>query len=116
MALEKAFIEEQKRRLLESKIEIEAEMKELEVMPDMGDDTDSFEEEADEAEEYVTNLSKSDGLRKDLDEIKDALKDIKDGTYGICKTCGGEMSKELLLVVPESRACKACKLKSSERK
>jgi DnaK suppressor protein len=116
MALKKEFIAEQKRRLLETKAELESELKDLEGVPDMGSDVDSFEEEADEAEEYVTNLSKSDALGKDLDYVKHALKRIDSGTYGICSGCNTEISQELLLVAPESTFCKECKLKSPYRK
>lgn len=116
MKLEPAFIKEQKQRLLASKTEIEKELKDLEGVPDMGSDVDSFEEEADEAEEYVTNLSKSDALKKDLDQIDAALEKIKNGGYGVCKNCGKMMSKELLLAAPESEYCRQCKLESPDRK
>jgi len=116
MKLDPQFIEAQKQRLLEAKREIEKEMEDLKGVPEMGSDTDSFEEEADEAEEYVAHLSMSDALAKDLESINEALDEIVQGNYGICKKCGKRMTRALLLVAPESRICRECKLKQTYRR
>lgn len=79
-------------------------------MPDMGEDSDHFEEETDEAEEYVTNLSKAEVMQGDLRRVDEALQFIEAGTYGVCKNCGKPIEKEILEVAPESGLCKACKL------
>jgi DnaK suppressor protein len=116
MKLDPKFIEDQKQRLLAAKQEIEQEIEDLKGVPDMGSDTDSFEEEADEAEEYVAHLSMSDALAKDLQSINEALSEIAKGVYGICGKCGKKMTRALLLVAPESRICRECKLKQLPRK
>ena len=43
-----------------------------------------------------------------LDKIDQALKRIEDGTYGICVSCGEEISEERLDVVPHAPRCRHC--------
>lgn len=43
-----------------------------------------------------------------LEKIDDALKSIDNGTYGICKTCGKEISKERLDFLPYAQNCIKC--------
>ena len=109
MKFETQFIEGRKQALLKEKAELEADLKELGKMPKMGEDSDSFEEETDEAEEYVTNLSKADSYSRELEEVNAALARIEKGVYGVCEKCGKEISRELLLIIPESELCKKCK-------
>ena len=116
MKLDSQFIEGRNQALLEAKKGIESELAELGKMPDMGQDSDSFEEETDEAEEYVTNLSKAEVLQRDLDEINEAIKKMEQGSFGTCDICKKAISKEILLIAPESRYCKACKLARPYRK
>ncbi|MBT8397534.1 MAG: TraR/DksA family transcriptional regulator [Gemmatimonadetes bacterium] len=40
--------------------------------------------------------------------VRDALKRIDDGTYGLCAACGGEIAFERLMVFPESPTCAGC--------
>lgn len=42
-------------------------------------------------------------------EITEALEKIETGTYGICETCGAEIPKPRLDIVPEARFCVECK-------
>ncbi len=54
-----------------------------------------------------------------MSDIKEALKRIDDGTYGICRDCGEEISAERLSVKPEARFCIRCEKeaeKQSEKK
>lgn len=44
-----------------------------------------------------------------LHHLNEALKRIKDGGYGICRTCGGEISEDRLKAVPHATQCIACK-------
>jgi RNA polymerase-binding protein DksA len=41
-------------------------------------------------------------------DIQAALARIDDGTYGICGSCGGEISPARLQVVPEATRCVDC--------
>ncbi len=67
------------------------------------------EEEADEAEDLANQLAIAQSLREEVQEIDLALERMQEGTYGICKNCGKEISKEVLNVAPESSLCEACK-------
>ncbi|WP_174803224.1 TraR/DksA family transcriptional regulator [Martelella limonii] len=44
----------------------------------------------------------------EMKAITAALKRIEDGTYGICVSCGAQISKERLEAVPQTPFCKAC--------
>jgi len=46
--------------------------------------------------------------RQQLQETEDALSRIDDGTYGLCGTCGGEISPQRLEILPAARLCVAC--------
>lgn len=43
-----------------------------------------------------------------LRDIDDALKRLASGTYGICSSCGGQISKARLQIVPHARLCMKC--------
>jgi len=102
-------INQLKKKLEDERTQVGLEIKELEKMPDFGSDTDHFEEETDQTEEYGANLSMSEALKERLREIEDALDKIANGKYGICEKCGSEIDIELLNVDPESRLCRNCK-------
>ena len=58
----------------------------------------------------------SQGMAKGLREretvrlalIKEALKRLDEGTYGLCVTCRAEVAFERLMVFPESPTCARC--------
>lgn len=108
--LNDTVITELKQKLEEERKQIELEIKNLEASPDFGSDvTELNDEEADEAEEFGTNLGIADTIKVRLREIEDALKKISARTYGKCEKCGQEIELDLLRVNPESRLCKQCK-------
>ncbi len=78
------------------------------AMPDFGDESD---ENAQEVEQYTTNLEADKVLDSTRADIEAALKSIEDGTYGICKYCGNEIEEKRLLIRPFSSSCVACKSK-----
>lgn len=88
--------------------ELKLELSKIPQVPDLGDDTEGelFEEEADEAEEYSTNLGIKDALKQRLIEVEDALERIKKGTYGKCEKCGMDIEEAVLKAAPESLYCK----------
>jgi len=75
-------------------------------MADQG--TDSFERE-----KAFQLASKSGRLLYHIDE---ALRRIKDKTYGKCQECGKEISPARLEAVPHARLCIECKEKEELRK
>ena len=101
----KTELEKERRLILE-------EIKKNETPVDFGSDIDHFEEESDEAEEIGNQLAVAQDLKTRLDDIEVALEKIREGKYGICEKCGGEIEEEILDVDPESRLCKSCKAKA----
>jgi len=75
-------------------------------MADIGTD-------AQEREKKFLLASKSGRLLYHLDE---ALRRIKDGTYGKCHECGKDISKARLEAVPHARYCIECKEAEEQKK
>lgn len=98
--------------LEQQRVSLTRHIEELERTPDMGDDVDSLEEEADETRELGNQMAVSQEYREQLAEVESALRKIEKGEYGICEQCGKLIEDEVLQVAPESRLCRECKLKS----
>jgi DnaK suppressor protein len=47
-------------------------------------------------------------------QINDALRRIKDKTYGVCEVCGEPINPKRLEIVPHARMCIACKEKEEQ--
>ena len=54
------------------------------------------------------DLSLLEMRNKNLKAINDALQRLKEGTYGICEECGGEIPEKRLLVMPFTSLCIVC--------
>ncbi len=52
--------------------------------------------------------------RKLIGKIKDALKRIDEGTYGVCEVCGGKISPKRLMARPVTTMCYECKMAAEE--
>ena len=100
-----------KEKLESKKSDLQSQIKGFKTVPDFGSDVDHFEEEAEEAEAYSTNLGVSSALNERLQDVERALDKITSGTFGTCEGCNGQIEKEILDIDPESRLCKACKIK-----
>ena len=111
MSLLEKNLQELKEQLEKEAGEIEAQLKMEKNVPEYGTDTEgaSFEEEADEAEEFGKQLGVHQVLKERLINIEEALDKIIRGKYGKCEKCQKEISLEILKAVPESKFCKACK-------
>ncbi len=48
--------------------------------------------------------------------VDEALRRIKDGSYGKCQSCAKQINKERLQAVPHARLCIACKSSEEEKK
>ena len=66
-----------------------------------------------EREKAFLMASKSGRLLYHIDE---ALRRIKDGNFGKCQECGGDISVARLEAVPHARLCIACKEKEEQAK
>jgi len=102
--------EDLKRELIRSRQDLENRLErikkhirhsETEIEPD-------FEDQATQREndEVIDNLSRS--IQKQLSEVRQALRRIDDGTYGICSFCGEPISSARLLAIPYTNLCRKC--------
>ena len=114
--LTKEEIQKFKNKLEEEKTNLENEVKELKVVPDFGNDNDSFEEETDESQAYGNQLSLMQTFKERLADIEAALDKIRKGKYGVCEKCGKEISVKVLDISPESRLCQTDKQKERVKK
>lgn len=60
---------------------------------------------ADTVEDYDENLAIVHTLETRYNDLRVALDKIKQGTYGLCETCGEEISLERLEANPSARTC-----------
>lgn len=60
------------------------------------------------------NLRRLETHRESLLGIDEALMKLREGSYGICEDCGGEISAERLNVMPFAIYCKDCREKREE--
>ncbi len=64
-----------------------------------------------EDDEVLETLGVS--AQREVRELREALKRITAGTYGICAECEEQISFERLDVVPQARLCKKCATKAA---
>ncbi|MBU4216693.1 TraR/DksA family transcriptional regulator [Candidatus Parcubacteria bacterium] len=76
--------------------------------PEFGDKLD---ENAQEIDEYTTNLATDKVLESSLRDIDKALERIENKTYGVCKYCHKPINPKRLLARPVASACVECKTK-----
>ena len=85
---------------------------------DMSDDEETFPDPTDRASlETDRNflLRIRDRERKLILKIDEALERIEDGTFGICESCGDDISDERLKARPVTTLCIDCKTDSEEK-
>jgi DnaK suppressor protein len=64
---------------------------------------------ATETVERAQSMAVGASLREQLDEVNAALAKIEEGTYGICDSCGKQITKKRLSVLPWATLCKECR-------
>lgn len=99
-----------KNELLRSRQDIEERLQKLKnhiQHVDTDNDPDFEEQAVQNANDDVVN-ELSDSLKLQLSEINLALNRIDKGTYGICSSCGEEISSERLNAIPYTTSCKQC--------
>ena len=105
-----------KRILEKTRDLLKEQIKKLNIMPEWGIDRAALEEESDQEEEFVNQLSAAQALKERLADIDSSLINIKKGKYGICSKCGKQISAKLLKIAPESKLCQDCKKKIKKKK
>jgi len=73
---------------------------------DFGPNSADENENADKMEEYEENAAVLKELEIRYNDIKDALKKIEEGKYGICEVCGEPIEEERLIANQAARTCK----------
>ncbi|MGB4504611.1 MAG: TraR/DksA C4-type zinc finger protein [Syntrophaceticus sp.] len=61
------------------------------------------------------DLGLKDLAQRHLKEIDDAMGRIREGNYGICEGCGGEIPEERLEAVPSTTFCYQCRQKLDDQ-
>lgn len=69
----------------------------------------SEEDNATEVAQYQDNISLEGNLEGRLKEVEVALERMRQGGYGQCENCQGEIPKERLEVNPAATRCIKCK-------
>ncbi len=72
---------------------------------------DKLDENAQEIDEYTTNLATDRVLEGTIRDIDKALERIEKGEYGICKYCHNPIAKKRMQARPVASACVECKTK-----
>ena len=101
-----------KKQILEDLNDIASKTEHEVKFPEFGDKTD---ENAQEITEYSTNLSTDKILESTLRDIDNALKRIKNNTYGICQYCKEPIQKKRIIARSVATACIKCKTKLQSR-
>lgn len=84
------------------------------TVSDMTDESDNFPDPTDRATVEADRnfmLRIRDRERRLISKIREALERIESKTYGICETCGEEISVKRLKARPVTTQCIACKTK-----
>ena len=105
----KKILLERKQALNHQLSEFYSESKEVEtgIVQDIGDKAESSY-----TKEFL--LSLSDSERKKLTLIDEALKRVETAQFSICQSCGVNITKKRLDVVPWTPLCIACQQKEEE--
>ena len=109
-----------RKSLIQKREEIVREAKEEIAKYTKGDANQLAETALDDGDWSVIDLSQDINLRRlethreSLLGIDEALMKLKEGSYGICEDCGGEISAERLHVMPFAIYCRDCREKREE--
>ena len=121
--MDKTLVEQLKKQLLEEKAKIESDIGEVAEqnhkskgrsrwsirLPFFGKrQTAEQDENADQVEEYIEELSVERQLETRVSDIDSALSKMENGTYGKCEKCGKEIEEARLKVNPEARTHTKC--------
>lgn len=100
-------VQKYEKRLRDRLSELNARLESIEEDLDEPADQDAEERATErEGDEVLENLGNA-GLAE-IRMIKAALGRIEEGTYGVCVSCGEDISEERLDVVPHAPRCRHC--------
>ncbi len=105
---------EQRRKILTDRLaELEARLQEIEDELEGHASPDWEEMAIDREEDEVLEGMGSSG-QVEIAKIRAALKRMDEGEYGVCVSCGEEISAERLDVVPHTPFCRTCAAEKSK--
>lgn len=115
--MEKSKLEDYRKILLAKRMELQTEFQRRSEEGASQDRLDA-KDTADQADSNYTtdyNITLKEMLVKQIKEIDEALKNMENGDYGICESCGEEIPEGRLEVRPNARFCITCKDEMEKR-
>jgi len=118
MSIEEKKMQELKSALLAEKEKLEKDLDRIalrvdekvgEYEPAIEDIGTDREDNATEVEQFTDNLPVEVALENKLKDVIEALGEMENGTYGICKNCNEEIDIKRLEINPSARTCIKCK-------
>lgn len=79
--------------------------------PDRLNDNAASDTEASEESSHERMEALEKTVRRAIEEIDGALERIKNGTYGICRSCGKHIKEQRLSIKPTATLCMSCEKK-----
>jgi RNA polymerase-binding protein DksA len=111
-----ADLEDFRKELLYMRGRIAAKIKSDNQASFKREDESHHAEESTEAYERFFAIETSGSFQEIIYHIDEALNSIKEGTYGICKNCGGLIQKPRLQALPFAKNCIRCQSLHERRK
>lgn len=106
--MNKTELKKIKESLLQRRVELAEELERL-SSAQIGDG--GSQDEGDQAAQSTLESLRNSLQKSEYDEllmIDEALKDIENGVYGICKDCDGPIPEKRLKYYPNARRCLIC--------
>jgi len=57
---------------------------------------------------WEVNLALYQRIREKVDSIREALRRMEEGTFGVCQRCGGRIDRARLEIIPHANLCIDC--------
>jgi RNA polymerase-binding transcription factor DksA len=98
-------IAERRAALEEEAVQLRGRVHDLDATSDDLSYDEGFADSGQVAAERGENRVLYDQLRRELDDIENALRRMDEGTYGTCEVCGNSISEARLEMLPATRFC-----------
>jgi len=108
-------LESEQKHLIEQMGQLQASVRPVEERRE-GSPFGKREEEATESLELEKRLALEKRIREQLAEVEHALHKCKEGTYGLCDSCGQPIDPARLEALPQANLCLNCKAHEGGRK
>ena len=100
------LFDEQRRLLEEIERSHQAQVEKLSTADEISDVPTHGADQ--DAEGVGAERTIEDRLRKELEQVQRALRRIVDNQYGICESCGTEIARDRLDLIPQATLCVSC--------